>query len=235
MEAREKQAYLRATPQQISTARTLMSAILVQLQALGMFYQIAGWKTGGGINSDASLYERLGSEASWDATSIARKIVGYFGPEALDAQTTLRGVQLSIARWEAAAPGLNEQAQQAENDLQSMIARADKGIRGANAMTLGLSLLLKTLADKHEGNLLALQQEVTARVASGTAEKHFHDNPEKREVQQLVRGPLPPTPVDIKKGPGGEGASTLNRFVIDSLDPRISPAGAENHIRKAGE
>lgn len=235
MEAREKQAYLRATPQQISTARTLMSATLVHLQALEMFYRVAGWKTGGGIHSDVTLFERLGSETQWDATGLARKIVGYFGPEALDTQTSLRGIQLSLARWEALSSSLNGQAQQAENDLQSMIARADKGIREANAMTIGFSLFLKTLADKHEGNLLSLQQEVVARVASGTAEKHFHDNPEKREVQQLVRGPRPPTPVEIKKGPGGEGASTLNRFVVDSLDARIAPAGPENHIRKAGE
>lgn len=234
MEAREKQAYLRASPQQVATARTLLSSLLVQLQALGLFYQVAGWKVGGGVSSDSSLYERLATDASWDATGVARKIVGYFGPEFLNAQDSLRGIQTSLARWESDSPtSLNVQAQQAENDLQTMIVRADQGIRAVSAMTLGLSFFLKTLSDKHEGNLLALQQAVATKQASGTAEKLFHDNPEKREVLQLVRGTLPPTPVDIKKEPGGEGVSTLNRFVIDSLDERTTPAGAHNAIRKA--
>ena len=229
----DRAAYVRATPQQVETARLQLCSLLMALQGLQMLYQHAGWVTGAGPNGPSNLYERLAGEISWEATGLAGKIVGYFGSECLSLQTSLRGIQMSIARWEALeGTSPSGRALLAEADIQYLLSSTDKKIRAANAMSLGLSLFLKTMADKHEGNTLALQQSVTVRVASGTAEHLFHDNPEKREVQQLVRGPLPPTPVDIKKGPGGEGVSTLNRFVVESLDPRTAPAGPANHIRK---
>ena len=46
------------------------------------------------------------------------------------------------------------------------------------------------------------------------SESYFRNDPEKSEVRQLYYGKTPPTPKDIKKGPGGKQYSTLNRYLI---------------------
>lgn len=234
MDPREIRAYLNATPQQIEVARRLLFEVLCCLQAQSWLYQGLGWLYGRGASVQAPVFEFLADSSRWESSEIARKIVGYFGPESLDFRSIPAVAQQFDAQWQAHSPDHLAQCLRSESDLQATLLRTVRGIKAVSAMTLGLDNALKVLADKHEGNVLALQQSnQVAKIASGTANHWFHDNPEKREVLQLVRGPLPPTPVEIKEGPGGEGISTLNRFVIDSKDPRIAPAGPENHIRQA--
>lgn len=43
----------------------------------------------------------------------------------------------------------------------------------------------------------------------------------------------PPTPTEIKKEPGGESVSTLNRLVVDSEDPNAAEAAEANQSRMA--
>jgi hypothetical protein len=90
-----------------------------------------------------------------------------------------------------------------------------------------------------------------------SAEGHFFKNPRKRETREFAESGAPtnisdvghdiaeihgdgdvlsavrrapPTPTEILKHPGSEGASTLSRLVLDSEDPSIKPA-AEHHRR----
>lgn len=233
MDAREKRAYLNATPQQREVARRLLVEVIALLQAQHLFYQMLAWKHGGGLAGTVTVFERLSGSSAWEASDIAGKVVGYFGPDALGLGSLLEAIQQHELRWGTHSQDPKTQCLRAEEDLQASLLRTVSGIKAVSAMTLGLDSALRALADKHEGNVLALQQDQSlSKVSSGTANHLFHDNPEKREVLQLMRGERPPTPIEIQKGPGGKGISTLNRFVIDSLDPRIAPAAAENHIRE---
>lgn len=53
-----------------------------------------------------------------------------------------------------------------------------------------------------------------------SAEEHFHDNLQKREVQEVAQsGQSPKDPTEKAKEPGGDQFSTLNKFVIETAQP----------------
>lgn len=54
----------------------------------------------------------------------------------------------------------------------------------------------------------------------------------KQEAVELA-DEAPPTPTEIKEQPGGAGASTLNRLVVNTEDPAIAPAVKMNQSRMA--
>jgi hypothetical protein len=59
-------------------------------------------------------------------------------------------------------------------------------------------------------------------VAAEAAKEENLDLPKRQTVSDAKAAP--PTPEEIKKAPGGKGVSTLNRLVVDSVDPKVEKA-----------
>ena len=61
------------------------------------------------------------------------------------------------------------------------------------------------------------------------SESYFRNDPEKSEVRQLYYGKTPPTPKEIKRGPGGKQYSTLNRYLISPKPSSLKNASLQEH------
>lgn len=59
-------------------------------------------------------------------------------------------------------------------------------------------------------------------VAAEAAKKENLDLPKRETVSDAKKAP--PTPEEISHAPGGKGVSTLNRLVLDSVDPKVERA-----------
>jgi hypothetical protein len=70
-------------------------------------------------------------------------------------------------------------------------------------------------------------------VAAEAAKKDNLDLPKRQTVSDAKKAP--PTPEEISHAPGGKGVSTLNRLVVDSVDPKAEKAipGNEAKMPKA--
>lgn len=134
-------------------------------------------------------------------------------------------------------------------DLVTRFVKPDPSV-----LEKALQSMLDEKGDKKATRLGALwfASRKTPKNNPQTAEGYFFDNPEKREVQQFHRSRAitnltpegrakgaPPTMVDIHRSPGGEGLSTLKRYVVESDDPDVEgvPKGREElpkHPRLSG-
>jgi hypothetical protein len=63
-------------------------------------------------------------------------------------------------------------------------------------------------------------------IAAEAASKDNLDLSKRKTVSDAKQAP--PTPEEIKKGPGGKAVSTLNRLVVDSVDPKAEKAVPAN-------
>lgn len=59
-------------------------------------------------------------------------------------------------------------------------------------------------------------------VAAEAAKKEHLDLPKRQTISDAKKAP--PTPEEISHAPGGKGVSTLNRLVVDSVDPKAEKA-----------
>ncbi len=66
-------------------------------------------------------------------------------------------------------------------------------------------------------------------VAAEASKKENLDLPKKQTVSEAVKAP--PTPEEISHAPGGKGVSTLNRLVVDSVDPKAEKAIPGNEAK----
>lgn len=66
-------------------------------------------------------------------------------------------------------------------------------------------------------------------VAAEAAKKDNLDLPKRETVSDAKKAP--PTPEEISHAPGGKGVSTLNRLVVDSVDPKAEKAIPGNEAK----
>ena len=237
--ATDKQAYMNATPMQREVVRRLLCDVLGCLRAQYLSYQTSHWQViGGSFYGNHLLFQRLYKSVEGQVDSLAEKLVGYLGREVVDLNRQAKHIAEYCRRWHG-IDCHHQRGLQSEADLQQALKRAYDGIKQVNAMTLGLDDWIMATANAHEENEYLLQQALTpvpGRQASGapTAEGDFYDNPEKKEVLEFAEtGVTPPTPTEIKEGPGGKTLSTLNRMVVESEDPDAAKAAEVNKSRMA--
>lgn len=170
-----------------------MTTLLAILRAQYWNYQTSHWTSKGmPYYGDHLLFQRLYEQVQEEIDVLAEKMVGYFGAHAVEASASLEAMQEWVDRW-TDEDDLFLRALKSEEDLQVTFKATYDMISDAGGMTLGLDDWIMATANSHESHQYLLQQRRTpkqAAVESGpaapSAEDHFFDNPEKREVRELA-------------------------------------------------
>lgn len=155
---RDKQAYLNATPMQREVVRRLLCDVLGCLRAQYLSYQTSHWQVvGGTFYGNHLLFQRLYESVQAQVDSLAEKIVGYLGSEAVALNHQVQHITSYTYRWSQIDCN-HKRGLQSEADLQQALKRAYDGIRAAGAMSLGLDDWIMATANAHEENEYLLQQ-----------------------------------------------------------------------------
>lgn len=195
---REKQAYLSASPSQISVTATFLQNLLAALRAQYLSYQTSHWQQSGeSAYGNHLLFQRLYEGLQDQIDELAEKICGLLGSEYVEMPSQLSLMSEMCSRW-ARVECHHRRGVSSEKDVQFLIQETYDKIKAAKAMTLGLDDWLMATANSHETNEYLLQQVLKsnpARVASlvnrrfgsaPSAEGDFYKNPQKEEVRQFA-------------------------------------------------
>ena len=196
-----KQSYMTVTDQQFDVVFSHLSHLLAYLRAAYLSYQTSHWQThGSSAYGNHLLFQRLYESVTEEIDQLAEKLVGYFGPTAVDmaSQGAMIAAHLE-AFGKIECP--HRRGLEVEAGTQKHFQNAYDAIKGVGAMTLGLDDWLMAAANAHETNTYLLQQvlsrlgrtTVDDRVASEapSAEHLFFDNPERREVREFAETKAP--------------------------------------------
>ena len=167
--------------------------LLAYLRAMYLTYQTAHWQvTGDPAYGNHLLFQRLYESVQEEVDTLAEKIVGYFGPQAVNVNK--QGAEISrIVDVFSKHKDPHQRGLFVEGQLQKILSFVYGSIKKRGTMTLGLDDFLMATANAHETNTYLLQQVLdkgsTVRLAnqSMTAEPYFFDNPERREVRDFAQ------------------------------------------------
>ena len=195
------QAYLQRKGLPGIQGKNFLCQLLSMLRAQYINYQHCHWQTKGpNFYGQHLLFQRLYEGVVTETDELAEKIVGFYGSDAFNAIEQLSYMDTHLHSWSAdnhVASGLAS-----EKSIQEYILRTYEALKGTPNMTLGLDDWLMGLASAHETNLYLLQQVATSQTpstvakaaveilgpaAAPSAEGHFFDNPEKREVREFAQ------------------------------------------------
>lgn len=196
-----RKAYLNADPMQREAVRRYLCDVLAVLRAQALSYQTSHWQVkGDDYYGNHLLFMRLYESVGEQIDGLAEKMVGYLGVGAVDLTHQMKHIAAYTARW-TQVPDHLRRGLLSERDVQAALKRAYDEIKALGVMTLGLDDFIMATANAHDSNEYLLQQALERvpgvggkqasrrrRVSSGapTAEKHFYDNPEKREVREFA-------------------------------------------------
>jgi DNA-binding ferritin-like protein len=186
----DKQAYLNATPMQREVVRRLLCDVLGCLRAQYLSYQTSHWMVkGGSFYGNHLLFQRLYKSVEGQVDSLAEKIVGYLGSEAVALNHQAQHIAEYCRRWSGIDCN-HKRGLQSEADLQQALRRAYDGIKQVQAMSLGLDDWIMATANAHEENEYLLQQALAPIPGEGkqaaTDEGYFYKAPNQRAVLEFA-------------------------------------------------
>lgn len=165
-----KRGYVEMKPGAINDARDRTFTVLALLRALAWSHQASHWQISGDSSyGDHQLFDRIYGPILGETDALAEKLVGTFGPSAVDAAWQVE----VVAKFVTALSDIDcpfERALHGERVFQVVLKNAVEYLEGLDQLSLGLDDFLRTLANNHETTLYLLQQRHGGvRVASATA------------------------------------------------------------------
>lgn len=186
----DKQAYLNATPMQREVVRRLLCDVLGCLRAAYLSYQTSHWQVkGGSFYGNHLLFQRLYKSVEEQVDSLAEKISGYLGSEAVALNHQMKHISEYTYRWSQIDCN-HKRGLQSEADLQQALKRAYDGIKQAQAMSLGLDDWIMATANAHEENEYLLQRAlapIPGEKSASTDEGYFYKAPNQRAVLEFAK------------------------------------------------
>jgi DNA-binding ferritin-like protein len=196
-----------------------LQAILALLKAQAVLYQTAHWQVAGPQSyAEHLLFERLYGNLGEEIDTLAEKMVGYGGPEAVDPQIIEQMVLGCVTR----ATGIEDffaRMLRLEEALQHILT-AVASPEAEEPLPIGLTDFLNGMASDHESHLYLLKQgsrPAFGRTAS-TAEGYFFDSPKRREVLEFSES---------------EALSNSEDVVLDAVASYEVDGGARSEVQKA--
>jgi starvation-inducible DNA-binding protein len=136
---------------------TTLNDLLANLRALAMHYQHAHWQSKGpNYYGDHLLFERLYGSLDGDIDSLAEKIVGYYGPDALSFAGQMDLVCKS-AKTQAGSDFVSALLK-SEEALQAKVKQIFDTMEKSGKLPLGLNDYLAALANSRDTAVYLLKQ-----------------------------------------------------------------------------
>lgn len=127
------------------------------LRSVALLHQNSHWLTNGSnFYSNHLLFDRIYKSASEDSDLAAEKMIGVFGPEALDLD--LQAKLIGKALQEFASEGQLEGSLKIEKKFLEFSKKFYDTLKEEDQMTLGLDDLIMSIANNREGACYLLQQ-----------------------------------------------------------------------------
>jgi DNA-binding ferritin-like protein len=134
--------------------------LLAMLRAMHWAHWTAHWKMqGDSFYGDHLLFSKMYEGMVEEIDTLAEKIVGIYGPEAIFDIPMMADAQRFLTSHDS-APDLYARALEMENHLQKAIKTTYEALKASGEITLGLDDFLMALASAHETNLYLLGQKV---------------------------------------------------------------------------
>jgi len=136
--------------------------LLACLRAQYWTYQHAHWETRGPTYyGNHLLFQRLYESVVQQTDTLAEKIVGTYGPCAVDSMNIASKFLMWINRWQD-ADGWHRRALLSEQDFQKACETTYELMKSMGELTLGMDDFLMATANEHETNQYLLRQVLRA-------------------------------------------------------------------------
>lgn len=143
----------------------LLRQLLGLLRAQYMHYQNAHWEVkGDAFYGDHLLFQRAYESIPPQTDTLAEKMVGMFGSEAVEGITILGITSGWVHRW-APISCLHERSLASEADFQRVIKTTYEVLKKDTTLSLGLDDFLMAMANEHETHTYLIQQILAGRKA----------------------------------------------------------------------
>jgi len=140
--------------------------LLALLRAQYWSYQNSHWKVKGKtFYGDHLMFQRLYESVQTQTDTLAEKMVGIFGNDALDDEDLLGMFLYWNERWDSAVDCLHKRGLLSEDDIQNVIEDTYESLKESGDLTLGLDDFLMAMASEHETNTYLLRQILRGRTA----------------------------------------------------------------------
>lgn len=164
-----KAAYLESSPEERGKTFGLLHGVLVLLRAQYDHYQTAHWQSKGeSAYGNHLLFQRIYESISPQIDALAEKMVGMFGPDAVNAVRVASSEVPWLVKW-SAVECLHRRSLQAEKDLQHHLSGTYHSLKAIHTLSLGMDDFLMGVASEHETNEFLIQQvlDTPHKTASG--------------------------------------------------------------------
>lgn len=141
----------------------LLLQLLSILRAMHWAHWTAHWKMKGDpFYADHLMFARMYEGMVGEIDGLAEKIVGYYGPEAVQDPQVMHDAFRFLATYEPqdSSVTLYARALAMEDHLQTAIKTTYDTLKAAGDVTLGLDDFLMAMANAHETNQYLLRQKM---------------------------------------------------------------------------
>lgn len=139
-----------------TSGQELLKEVLAVLRAQSWHLQSLHWKVKGSDFYELHLlFERLYGGLGDEIDTLAEKLVGYFGSEAVSMDDSMTRAHKWIKEWKGEPVAA---ALAAEKHIQAVLRHAYETLSEANELSLGLDDYLMAIANAHETHLYLLGQ-----------------------------------------------------------------------------
>lgn len=139
------------------SGQDLLKEVLSLLRAQSWLYQTLHWQVKGkDFYENHLLFERLYGGLGEEIDTLAEKLVGYYGSEAVSANESIEKAQKWLSGWRDSDP--ITAALGAEKQLQALLRKTYDTMSQKKELSLGLDDFIMALASAHETNLYLLSQ-----------------------------------------------------------------------------
>jgi hypothetical protein len=165
-----KRGFTEPRPGAVNAAKGQMSTVLALLRALQWNHLASHWQISGDSSyGDHQLFDRIYGATVGEVDDLAEKLVGTFGPSAVDPENQAAAMHKMVTALAAISCPF-ERGLHGERVFQVVLKDIVAELEGLGQLSLGLDDFLRTLANNHETTLYLLQQRHGGvRVASATA------------------------------------------------------------------
>ena len=164
----QKRAFLEASASGKQASRQLMHKMLELLLAQYLLYYELHWKYRTHYG-DHLVFERLYGNVQKELDSLAEKVIGYHGADALELIELIDGANSFIKKWTVGNEDFLGQALQAEKTLQNIFHEYYDLLKAKDLLPMGLDDFIMAVCNDHETHTYLLQQVRTGRGKEKTA------------------------------------------------------------------
>jgi len=146
-----------------ATAVDLLQHLLGLMRAQYWSYQEAHWKVkGASFYGNHLLFQRLYESLVEQVDTLAEKMVGKYGPEAVCSSALVPRFESFLGRWQVVGC-LHKRGLLSEADFHAVVQKVYNELKALGELSLGMDDFLMAIASEHETNQYLLRQVLRSK------------------------------------------------------------------------